>query len=363
MTHHIMNRGPLIRDHELSRWVIKSPKTIRDVVEAINHGGSRTVFVVDDENLLRASVSDGDVRRALLSGSGLDSPARCAFNDGFLSIVDDELDTSPTSRVEALRMGLTELPVVDSRGRILCVEVLGDASPNTSRPNTVVIMAGGKGMRLRPLTELTPKPLIRVAGKPMLQHIIENLRGEGFSRIVVAVNYLADQIEDYFADGSRFGVNIEYVREDQPLGTAGALSLVTNIGVDPVVVMNADLILAASIAKMVDYHTEKEAVITVGAKLVEMTLPYGVLSVEGVTVGRIDEKPERRDLVNAGVYVVSPAVVSAVARDQVLDMPELIDQYLASGSVVAFPIHEAWADLGQPDDLRGAENHLGPEAG
>lgn len=345
-----------ICDYDLSKWAVQDPKSIRELVEAIDGSGYGTVFVTDSLGRLLASVTDGDIRRALLRGSGLDSPARAALHTGVVSLLEGS-EWGPVI-ARGLKHGLTDYPLVDVSGRLIGVKTLPKADRGSSRENTVVIMAGGKGLRLRPLTEHTPKPLLVVGGKPILQRIVENLRDEGFARIVIAVNYLAEQIEDYFADGRNFGVDIEYVREDDPLGTAGALSLVPNLSSLPLVVMNADVVLAASVAQMLDFHVDRGSTVTVAAKVVESTVPYGVLITDEAVVRRIDEKPVRRDLVNAGVYVVAPDVVESVPPGQFLDMPDLIAQYSPSGRVFAFPIHEAWADLGHPDELRKAQAQM-----
>ena len=327
---------------------------MRDVVEVINKFGLRTVFVTDANSTLLATVTDGDVRRALLAGHGLDSPASAAFNTNFLAL--EEGPGSAQTVARGAMKGFREYPVINSDGCLVCVEVLENLDERIARENTVVIMAGGKGMRLRPLTDQTPKPLLLVGGKPILEHIIENLRNEGFSDIVVAINYLGEQIESYFQDGSRFGVQIRYVRETLALGTAGALSLLQEPICSPVVVMNADLVLAASVGNIVDYHLGKNATITVGAKVVETTIPFGVLSTQGLVVDGIEEKPTHRDLVNAGVYVLNSEVFASLSTDQVVDMPEIIVNNLGGGKVLAFPMHETWADLGHPLDLKRAKD-------
>jgi dTDP-glucose pyrophosphorylase len=330
---------------------------VRDVVSTINQFGLGTVFVTGSNGTLRATVTDGDVRRALLAGHGLDSPAETAFNTNFLAL-EEGADSAHIAAQGAIK-GFREYPVVDSDGRLVCVEVLGNRRESIARDNTVVIMAGGKGLRLRPLTEETPKPLLRVGGKPILQHIIDNLRDEGFSDIVLAINYLGEQIESYFQDGSRFGVNIRYVKEDQALGTAGALSLLQEPISSPIVVMNGDLVLAASVGKMVDYHLDKHATITVGAKVVETTIPFGVLSTQGLVIDGIEEKPTHRDLVNAGVYILNSEVFASLSDDQVADMPELILENVGGRKVLVFPMHETWADLGRPADLSRANDLMG----
>lgn len=299
-----------------------------------------------------ASVTDGDIRRALLAGSSLDSPAALAYNTSFVSLFEGADWSSEIA--EGSARGLTEYPVVDAGGALVGVESRPLRSGHTARANTVVIMAGGKGLRLRPLTEQTPKPLLRVGGKPVLQHIIENLRDEGFTDIVVAINYLGEQIEAHFGDGSSFGVHIKYLREETPLGTAGALSLLKPPFSSPLVVMNADLVVSARIGQLVDYHLTEKAIITVGAKIVETMVPFGVLGTKGHTIQVIEEKPTHKDLINAGVYVLNAEVVEQLEPSAPADMPELIAANVDSGSVLAFPLHEDWLDLGRPDDLRRA---------
>ena len=337
----------------MSRWTITDPQSVRDVVEVIDKFGLRVVFVVDNDRHLRASVPDGDVRRALLAGHGLDSPAEAISNANYIALPDG--GDWARAIAEGDTRGLRDYPVVDADGRLVCVEVHRSDMAAVVRNNTVVIMAGGEGTRLRPLTTVTPKPLLHVAGEPILQHIIKKLRDEGFSDVILAINYLGEQIESYFEDGSRFGVKIRYLRENRALGTAGALSLMNLPFASPIVVMNGDLVLAANVGKMVDYHVAKQAEITVGAKLVETAVPFGVLSTRGSVVTGIEEKPTHRDLVNAGVYVLSSKIVSSVSAEKATDMPDLILENIGQENVLAYPMHETWADLGRPDDFSRAD--------
>ena len=327
--------------------------SVRDVAESINRSGLGTVFVINSAGALQAAVTDGDIRRALLAGHDLDSPAEVCFNKAFIALEEDADWLAAISRGSA--KGLTEYPVVDSDGLLVCVEVRPESVAAGRREQTVVIMAGGLGLRLRPMTAGTPKPLLPVDGKPILQHIIETLKKEGFTDIVIAVNYLGDQIEDFFGDGSHFGVDIRYLRENQPLGTAGALSLLQSPVSNPVVVMNGDLLVRASVGKMVDYHLDEAAEITIGAKLVDTTVPYGVLTTDGLLVTGIQEKPSYRSLVNAGLYVLDRKLLDGLPTDRSTDMPQLIAEHAKHRRVLAFPIHEAWADLGNPEDFARAQ--------
>ena len=308
--------------------------------------------MTDSSGTLVASVTDGDIRRALLSGSSLDSPARSAFHVEVVALRDgsDRVSGLPIGSARSFR----DYPVLDDSGKLVCVETQRPADRSSQRENTVVIMAGGKGLRLRPLTKNIPKPLLFVGGKPILQRIIEKLRDEGFSDIVISINYLGEQIQDFFGDGSELKVSIRYVNEATPLGTAGGLSLLEQPFVAPIVVMNGDLVLSASVGKMVDFHTQENAQITVGAKLVETNVPFGVIVTEGQKITAIHEKPTRRDLINAGIYVVNSQALETIKPGRPADMPDVISDHIQGGRVLAFPIHEDWVDLGHPDDLAQA---------
>jgi NDP-sugar pyrophosphorylase family protein len=236
----------------------------------------------------------------------------------------------------------------------------GEAAP---RNNSVVIMAGGMGLRLRPLTENTPKPMIPVGGKPMVQHTIESLRAEGFVDFVLAINYLGDQIEGHFGDGSGLGVRITYVKEEQPLGTGGALSLLEGAFTAPIVVINGDVLLSARLADMLNYHHSHSADITVGVKVLETQIPFGVIELAGNQIVGMQEKPVYRDFVNAGVYVLEPSVVGSVPAAVRLDMPDLVAEWLGRRKVFAYPMHESWRDLGRIDDLELARQDYDREGG
>jgi dTDP-glucose pyrophosphorylase len=326
---------------------------VKDVAESLTLSGLRLCLVVDEHSKLLGIVSDGDIRRGLLSGKGLDDPVVDIMNRCFASAPDTLGLADLVSQARAT--DISHIPLVDAEGRVtgLFVDQIDGGIPRL--PNLVVIMAGGLGMRLRPLTETIPKPMLSVAGKPMVQHTVEALRSEGFSHFVMSLNYLGEQIEQHFGDGADFGVNISYVTEKEPLGTAGALSLISQTLIDPVVVVNGDVLLLAKISAMLDYHQSHEAEITVGVKVLDTQIPFGVLEVDGSRVMGITEKPVYRDFVNAGVYVLEPRVVEGLTPGARIDMPDLVDTAIAREGVVAFPLHETWIDMGRPEDLRRAE--------
>jgi dTDP-glucose pyrophosphorylase len=340
--------------HDLSSCTVAAAASVKDVVESLTLSGLRLCLVVDEHSKLFGIVSDGDIRRGLLAGKGLDDPVVEIMNRGFASAPDALGLVDLVSQARAKE--ISHIPLVDAEGRVTGLFVDQIDGGISHLPNVVVIMAGGMGMRLRPLTETTPKPMLSVAGKPMVQHTIEALRSEGFRDIVISLNYLGEQIEQHFGDGADFGVNISYVTEKEPLGTAGALSLISQTFTDPVVVVNGDLLLLAKISDMLEYHQSHEAEITVGVKVLDTQIPFGVVEVDGSRVMGITEKPVYRDFVNAGVYVLEPRIVEGLTAGARIDMPELVETAIAREAVVAFPLHETWIDMGRPADLRRAED-------
>jgi NDP-sugar pyrophosphorylase family protein len=255
--------------------------------------------------------------------------------------------------------GVDQIPLMDG-DQVVDVAFIRDLvrEGEESEPSPVVLMAGGKGTRLRPLTEQTPKPMLSVGGRPLLERVLEQVREAGFSRVLVAVNYRADVIEEHFGDGSQFGIDIAYLREDRPLGSAGALRLAGSELDRPFVVMNADLLTNVNLAALMRFHREEGNVVTVGVRQYILELPYGVIDLDGTRVVALREKPKPRYLVNAGVYAVNPRVLSLMpAEKMAFDMTDVIEAALANGlRVGGFPVREYWLDIGQLGDYERAES-------
>ncbi len=341
---------------DVSLCSVPDSATVKDVVENLNNSGLRLCLVMTNDNSLLGVVSDGDVRRGLLAGEGLDSSVIAVFNRNFASAPVG----TPTLQLARLAREheVSHLPILDGQGKLEGLFIDQPDVELSARDNLVVIMAGGMGLRLRPLTETTPKPMLPVGGKPMVQHTIESLRAEGFRDFVLAVNYLGDQIEQHFKDGSDLGVRIEYVRETQPLGTGGALSLLEGNFQSPLLVVNGDVMLSAKISEMLDFHIQSGAELTVGVKLIETQIPYGVVDIDNGRISGISEKPVYRDFVNAGVYVLNSALIAEVPRDLKFDMTDLLAQVIETSQAIAFPLHESWIDLGRHEDLvRARRDH------
>lgn len=355
----------LKRPAAVEGFLIAPSTSIRDAMAVIDRNGEGIALVVDADRRLIGTVTDGDVRRVILAGIDLDGAVGALVEhkaDLIRSVPATPVVASPGMAPAELlqRMtasGVRQLPVVDDEGRVVDVVLFGDLIGDAQAPLSAVVMAGGSGTRLRPLTADTPKPMLPVGGRPLLEHIIDQLRTAGISSVNLTTHYRAEQIVDHFGDGSRFGVDIQYVTEDRPLGTAGSLSAIEADG--PLVVMNGDILTAVDFRALSRFHLEHQADMTVGVRVHELRLPFGVVETNGVEVERITEKPAVRHLVNAGIYVLSPAARAAVTPGEPQSMVDLIERLLADGRrVIAFPIHEDWLDIGDPSAYEEAQERV-----
>jgi dTDP-glucose pyrophosphorylase/CBS domain-containing protein len=338
------------------REIVVAPSTpAEEALRILDLGGQRVVLVADTEHRLVGMLTDGDVRRAILRH----------INFG-AAIVSEIMNVAPqvarvgTSR-ETLRAfleknSLLHVPLVDSDGHLVGMETYSDVIQNVKRENWVFLMAGGMGTRLRPLTDTCPKPMLAVGGKPILESILERFISAGFHNFYISVNYLADSIKDYFGNGSNWCVSIKYVEETVPLGTGGSLGLLPQIGDKPIIMMNGDIQTSLDFHALLDFHGAQHAQLTVSVREYEMQVPYGVVNGESSRVVGIIEKPVHRFFVNAGIYVVSQAIIESLRPAQRLDMPDLVKSVLANGEVVGmFPIREHWIDIGRPEDFERAQ--------
>jgi NDP-sugar pyrophosphorylase family protein len=250
---------------------------------------------------------------------------------------------------------IQQIPEVDGENRVLALHTWDEFSAPKSLNNSMIIMAGGKGSRLRPHTEACPKPMLPVGGKPMLEHIVERAKLDGFSNFIFAVHYLRHMVEDYFGDGSRFNVKIEYLKEKEPLGTAGALSLLINKINAPFIVTNGDVITDIRYGEFLDFHIRHNATATMAVRLHEWQHPFGVVQMNGLEITGFEEKPINRTHINAGVYALNPSALSILEKNTHCDMPTLFERLQAqSQRIVAYPMHEPWLDVGRSDDLAKA---------
>lgn len=335
--------------------LVRPSATIRETLEAIDESALQVALVADGEQQLLGTVTDGDVRRGILRGVDLNDRVEKVMNPSPTTVSADRPREEVLSLMQNER--LHQLPVVDGEGRILGLEVVDEFLEPESRENPVVVMAGGLGTRLRPLTEERPKPLVEVGGKPILETILENLTDYGFHRFFFSVNYKAEMVEEHFGDGSDWGVEIEYLNEDKRLGTAGPLRLLPEVPDQPMLVMNGDLLTTLNFAHLLDYHQEHEAAATMCVRRYEIEVPFGVIQTDGKRIVQIREKPNKRCFVNAGVYVLNPRMLDLMSDSGPMTMTELFGMAQEEGErTVVFPLREDWIDVGRPEDLSEARD-------
>lgn len=338
--------------------VVPACSTIRAAVAAIESSGLQIALVVDDAGRLLGTVTDGDVRRGVLRGVPLDGPVEQIMNKEFSAVPPD------TSRV-AVRQTMAELsvhqlPVIDDEGHIVGLQLIDSLIDVPAIADAwVVIMAGGLGTRLRPITETIPKPMIPVGGRPILESILNGFMAQGFRRFFLAVNYKAEILREHFGDGSGLGATIEYVQERERKGTAGALSLLAKRPPGPFLVMNGDLLTTVNFRQLLDFHRQNDAVATMCVREHAFQIPYGVIQIDQQRLVALEEKPVQSVLVNAGIYVLDPSVLDAIPRDRMYDMTELFSDLVRAGrQAIVFPLREYWADVGGLEDLERASSEF-----
>ena len=333
----------------LKDLLIPRSANIKDALKNLDKTGSQIALIVDSDKLIGIA-SDGDIRRALLNGETLESDISKAM------VRDYHYSENSMTQEDALRrmrqLGIHHIPVIDKNRRILTLYSFDDIIHSTHRPNSVVIMAGGRGSRLGNLTSSCPKPMLTVSGKPMLEVVLQQCIDSGFHKFYISVNYLKQKIIDYFGDGKNWGVDIEYLEESEPLGTAGSLSLITDIQEHPIIVMNCDVLSHVNYNKLLRFHEQGCGAGTMCIREHSIRIPYGTIVTEGGIVKRIEEKPVLRKFINAGIYVINPELLSLVSKNRYLDMTNFLDDMLKIGiRLTAYPLHEFWMDLGHPEDL------------
>lgn len=327
--------------------------TIKDALQIIDNGAVKIALVVDKDNKLLGTITDGDIRRALLKGYSLhNSIEQIYFKEPITVLVGEEKDriiNICTSK------NIYQIPVIDKKGRVVKLAILDELLKPKEHPNKVILMVGGLGTRLRPLTEKTPKPMLNVGGKPILQTIVEKFAEYGFINIVMCVGYKSNIIQDYFKDGSKFGVNIEYILEDKRMGTAGALSLLKTRPQEPFFVMNGDLLTNVNFENMLEYHLLNQSIATMAVREYDLQVPYGVVNINNGKIVSIEEKPIHKFFVSAGIYMLNPECIDYIPRNEFYDMPMLFENLINKGkTTISFPLREYWLDIGRMDEYERA---------
>ena len=336
--------------------IVKINTPIKVAIERLNKVGIKIVLVLDDDYRLLGTISDGDFRRGILSGLSLEDTVEKIMNKN------PRTASEGAGRLEILKVmtdtKILQIPIIDKNSFVVGLHLWDDISVQAKYSNIMVIMAGGKGSRLHPQTENCPKPMLLVAGIPILEHIIKRAQSQGFNHFIIAINYLGEIIEKYFKDGQKFGVKIEYLNEDVPLGTAGALSLLRSKPERAFILTNGDVITDINYSDFLEYHIAQNAAATVAVHTHEFQIPYGVVQINGLEVESYEEKPIVSSLINAGVYALEPDILDYIKEPRYRDMPEILDiSRDLKKKVIVYPLHESWIDIGRPIDLEIANKN------
>jgi dTDP-glucose pyrophosphorylase len=337
--------------------IVAENSTLKDVLGLLGTSPMRMAIVENANSQVLGIITDGDVRIGLLSGATLDTPANEVMNSQFVSI--GPSSTAADASLILRRKGISHLPVIDEEKRLLGLFAATAISKTTLVDNWVVIMAGGRGERLRPLTDKIPKPLVKVAGKSLIDLVLEKCETEGFHNFFVSVNYLGEMIQSHLTNVKSDLVDIHFLREENPLGTGGSLTLLPEAPSQPVLIMNSDVLHNVDLRKLIDFHESEESQITVCGRHFQTQIPFGVLESKDSRLISITEKPTFSHLVNAGIYVISPEVLKLLETNVYADMPDLLARAISEGMKVSvFPVHEFWLDVGTPESLEEANSLL-----
>lgn len=343
----------------MEQWekiLVNSKQTLLETMRVIDESSLQFAVVVDEEQHLLGTVTDGDIRRGILRGEGLEVSITSIMNVNPTSAKSCQKPHKYKQLMRAKQ--LKQLPIVDEKNRIVDIFFMDRLNVSTNK-NTVVLMVGGLGTRLRPLTNEIPKPMLKVGDKPILETIVEGFKQYGYTNFIFSVNYKKEVIQDYFQNGEAFGVTIEYIEEKKRMGTAGALSLLKERPMEPFFVMNGDLLTQINFDQLMQFHIEHDSIATMCVREYEYQIPYGVIETNGADLIKIKEKPIHRSFINAGIYILNPETYEYIPTDQFYDMPTLFEQLIARElKTSAFPIHEYWLDIGQIDDFNKANNEF-----
>ena len=348
------------RTNTMKNWKesLRLPSTtIKDARRVINESSMHVVIVVDEQNKLLGMVTESDLRKAILKHIQFDDRVTKIMNaTPKAGLVTDSKDKVALFFKET---NLMHLPIVNNNGVLVSVEYFDEHLKISKQDNWVIIMAGGMGNRLKPLTENTPKAMLKVGTKPILERIIISCIDFGFNKFYLSVNYRSEMIENYFGDGSTWGIKIVYLREKKRMGTAGALSLLPEKPSKPFLVINGDLLTELNFQDLINFHLEHKAFATMCIREYEFSVPFGVVKIKKNEIERIDEKPVHKVFVNAGIYMLEPDVLQLVPDNTFLDMTDLLRWIVEKNEIAAvFPVREYWLDIGRIDDYKRANGDV-----
>jgi len=341
------------------RKVLLNPDDSLDsAIKVLHEGGCRIALVTDEHDRLLGTITDGDIRRALINQSTMKSPVSLIMNCNPVT-VDNKAENKEILSLMS-NQGLLHMPIVDKDGILFGLETLEHLIKSPKYDNPVFLMAGGFGTRLRPLTEKKPKPLLNVGSRPILETILSQFIDAGFHNFYISTHYKAEMIRNHFGDGSNWNVRIEYLHEDNPLGTAGSLGLLPdNIPNLPLIMMNGDLLTKVNFQHLLDFHHEQGCSATMCIREYDFQVPYGVVDIKDQTVSSIVEKPIHNFFVNAGIYVLEPTLINRIDGKSYIDMPVFFESQIQKGEKISvFPIHEYWLDIGRIEEYEKANKEF-----
>ena len=338
---------------------INASASIKETMEIIGFGGVKIALVVESNNKLVGTINDADIRRSILKGSSIDQSIEKVYHGNPIIASVNSSEEELLSLCNKNR--ISQIPILNEKHELVDLFVLEDILLRTNHSNYIVLMVGGLGTRLMPLTQKTPKPMLKVGHAPLLETIIKGFINNGFKKFIFCVGYKYEVIKDYFGDGSLFGAEIEYIIEDRRLGTAGALSLtsIADKTSDPFIVMNGDILTTVNYEHLIDFHNQNSAMATMCVREYDIKVPFGVVSTDGIEISNIVEKPVHTFFVNSGIYVLNPSCVKHIPRGKPYDMPSLFN-YLKkrNNKVVSFPLQEYWLDIGQMNEFKRANEEF-----
>jgi dTDP-glucose pyrophosphorylase len=337
--------------------LLKPGDTIEYAIKVLHKGGCRIALVTDEHCRLLGTITDGDIRRALINQLTMKSPVSLVMNSNPLAV------DSKVKNEEMLSLmsdnGLLHMPILDKDGALCGLETLEHLIEKPVFDNPIFLMAGGFGTRLHPLTEDMPKPLLKVGSKPILEMIIEQFISHGFHNFYISTYFKSEKIRNYFKNGEIYNISIQYVHEDKPLGTAGSLGLLpANVSNLPIIVMNGDLLTKVDFKNLLDFHCNNDSDATMCVREYEFQVPYGVVDIENYIIKGIKEKPVHKFFVNAGIYVLNKTLINKLDGKSYIDMTDFLDKELGSDKVNAFPIHEYWLDIGEIEEYERANREV-----
>lgn len=334
-----------------NKWkqtVLTTKASIQDVLKNLNKTGARITLIVNSKKEFQGTISDGDIRRGLINGLQLNSSVKKIMNKNSLTVIPETNSENVLNLMSKYK--ILQIPVIDKK-KIVGLNLWDKVLSQRKISNIMIIMAGGKGKRLGKYTKNCPKPLLLIDGKPMLERIIERAKLQGFKNFLISINYLGHMIKNYFSYGEKWDVKIDYINEKQPLGTAGALKLITPKPKIPFVVSNCDILTEFNYGRLLDFHNENKAMATMSVRNYKWENPYGVVKTSGINIVGFEEKPVMKNYINAGVYVLDPSAIYTIKKNEKLDMPDIFKRLKKKKlKTIVFPIHEPWADIGLPED-------------